>query len=91
MAYDNNRTGALFKNDKKESEKHPDYKGSCEIDGVEYWVSSWLNESKKGTKYLSLKFSPKEEQQRQQRQNLQRSAQAAQIDHGDDLNDDIPF
>lgn len=91
MAYDNNRSGALFKNDKKESEKHPDYKGSCEIDGTEYWVSSWLNVSKKGTKYLSLKFSPKEEQQRQQRQNLQRSAQQAQIDHGDDLNDDIPF
>ena len=48
MAYDNNRTGALFKNDKKESEKHPDYKGSCEIDGVEYWVSYWLNEVERG-------------------------------------------
>jgi uncharacterized protein (DUF736 family) len=89
--YDNNLSGALFRNDKKESEKHPDYKGSCEINGVEYWVSSWINESSKGVKYMSLKFSPKEEQQRQQRQNLKRSAQQAQIDHGDDLNDDIPF
>jgi uncharacterized protein (DUF736 family) len=60
MSYDNNLSGALFKNDKKETEKHPDYKGSCEIDGTEYWVSSWLNESKNGRKYLSLKFSPKE-------------------------------
>lgn len=61
MSYDNNLSGALFKNDKKETEKHPDYKGSCEINGTEYWVSSWLNESKNGRKYLSLKFSPKEE------------------------------
>ena len=91
MAYDNNLTGALFKNDRKEAETHPDYKGSCEINGVQYWVNSWINESSKGTKYMSLKFSPKEEQQRQQRQNLKRSAQVAQIDDGDDLNDDIPF
>jgi hypothetical protein len=40
---------------------------------------------------MSLKFSPKEEQQRQQRQNLKRSAQQAQIDHGDDLDDSLPF
>lgn len=60
MSYDNNLSGALFKNDKKETEKHPDYKGSCEIEGTEYWVSSWLNESKNGRKYLSLKFSPKD-------------------------------
>ena len=62
MSYDNNLTGALFKNDKKETEKHPDYKGSCEINGTEYWVSSWLNESKNGRKYLSLKFNAKEGQ-----------------------------
>ena len=60
MSYDNNLSGALFKNDKKETEKHPDYKGSCEINGTEYWVSSWLKESKNGRKYLSLKFNPKE-------------------------------
>jgi uncharacterized protein (DUF736 family) len=65
MQYDNNLTGALFKNDRKESETHPDYKGSCEINGTEYWISSWLNESAKGKKYLSLKFQPKEGQQRQ--------------------------
>lgn len=62
MSYDNNLSGALFKNDKKETEKHPDYRGSCEIDGTQYWVSSWLNESKNGRKYLSLKFSAKDEQ-----------------------------
>lgn len=78
MSYDNNLTGALFKNDKKETDKHPDYKGSCEINGTEYWVSSWLNESKNGRKYLSLKFTAKEEQ----------SASPAPAD---DFDDGAPF
>lgn len=90
--YDNNLTGVLFRNDRKESDKHPQYKGSCEIDGVQYWISSWMNESSKGVKYMSLKFSRKEEQQRQQRQNLKRSAQRAEVvDYGDDLDDSLPF
>jgi len=66
MAYDNTNSGALFKNDRKETERHPDYKGSVNVDGVEYWVNSWLNESKSGTKFLSLKLTPKQEQSVQQ-------------------------
>lgn len=62
MSYDNNLSGALFKNDKKETETHPDYKGSCEIDGTEYWLNAWLNTSSKGRKYLSLKFKAKDGQ-----------------------------
>jgi uncharacterized protein (DUF736 family) len=61
MDYDNNLSGALFKNARKESERQPDYKGSCEIDGSEYWISAWIKESKKGEKFMSLAFSPKEE------------------------------
>lgn len=82
MSYDNNLTGALFKNDKKETEKHPDYKGSCEIEGTEYWVSSWLNESKNGRKYLSLKFKAKDEQT---------PSKPEAADLGDDLDEDVPF
>lgn len=80
MSYDNNLSGALFKNDKKETEKHPDYKGSCEINGTEYWVSSWLNTSGKGVKYLSLKFSPKDGEK-----------QAAPKQVADDDFSDAPF
>jgi uncharacterized protein (DUF736 family) len=61
MAYDNTNSGALFKNDKKESEKHPDYRGSINVDGVDYWISAWLKTSQQGTKFMSLSVSPKEQ------------------------------
>ena len=60
MPYDNNLTGVLFKNDRKEKETHPDYKGSCEVEGVEYWVAGWIKEGKKG-KFMSLKLTDKRE------------------------------
>lgn len=43
---------SLFKNDKKLTEKHPDYKGSIKINGVEHWFDAWLKEGKRG-KFLS--------------------------------------
>jgi hypothetical protein len=55
-------SGALFKNNEKEAENHPDYKGSIKIGGTEYWLSAWLRESAKGTKYMSLAAKPKEQQ-----------------------------
>jgi hypothetical protein len=61
--YDNTNTGALFNNaaDKREGKKDPDYKGTVNAAGVDYWVSGWINTSKAGAKYLSLKLTPKEE------------------------------
>lgn len=61
MAYDNTNSGALFKNDKKTSEKHPDYKGSISVGDGEYWISAWINTSKNGVKYMSLKVTPKDD------------------------------
>jgi len=34
--YDNNNRGALWNNDRKQSDKHPDLSGSIMIDGKEY-------------------------------------------------------
>lgn len=57
--YDNNNTGVLFINDRKEQDKHPDRKGSAEIDGKQYWVSAWNKETSKGDT-ISLAFSLKD-------------------------------
>lgn len=54
----NEGQGSLFKNDKNESEKRPDYKGSIKIDGQEYWLSAWIKDSTKG-KFMSLSAQPK--------------------------------
>jgi uncharacterized protein (DUF736 family) len=59
MTYDNTNTGALFKNADKKTDKHPDYTGSINIEGVEYWLSSWIKVSQKGAKFMSLAVKPK--------------------------------
>lgn len=60
MSYDNNNSGALFKNDDKESDRSPDYKGSAEVDRTQFWVNAWIKTSKAGKKYMSLSFTPKQ-------------------------------
>jgi len=58
-------SGVLFKNDKKETEKHPDYKGNITVGGQDYWLSAWIKEGKSG-KFMGLAVSPKEDYQPKQ-------------------------
>lgn len=83
--YDNTNSGTLFKNDRKEKETHPDYKGQINIDGVEYWLSSWIKVSKDGTKkFMSLSVQPKD--------GAPAKKPAKQQDSGfDDFDSDVPF
>lgn len=61
MSYEQKEnTGSLFKNDKREKETHAHARGSALIDGVEYWIDAWTNETRDGSKYQSLKFKRKE-------------------------------
>lgn len=62
MAYETKpNTGSLFRNDKRETEQQPMYKGAALVGGVEYWVSAWINEAKStGQKYMSMKYERKE-------------------------------
>ena len=62
MEYDNNNRGALFRVTDKKSEKHPDYKGNCMINGQVMYIAAWINESQNGKKYMSLSFTPQTEQ-----------------------------
>jgi hypothetical protein len=84
MAYETKDfTGSLFKNDKKESDNHPNAKGSAKIGGVEYWVAAWTKKDKNGNPWQSLAFKPKDQQQ----------TAPAKKDPRDlsDLDDDVPF
>lgn len=41
MPYDNTNRGAVWENDRKETDNHPDFKGSINVEGEEYWFSMW--------------------------------------------------
>lgn len=89
MSYDNTNRGALFKNDRKETDSHPDLSGKIDVDGKEYWLSGWTKRNDDGTfKVLSLSVKPKE--QRQEASRPARGKPASQ--QADDFqDDDIPF
>ena len=63
--YDNTNSGLLTRNDKGDNESRPDFKGSINIDGKEYWLSAWqkVGQSGKleGKKFLSIKATAKDE------------------------------
>ena len=52
-------SGVLFKADKVENERSPQYKGNITVGGKDYWISAWVKEGKSG-KFMGLAVSPKE-------------------------------
>ena len=61
--HDNSNRGAIWRNEKKEKDTHPDFTGSLDVDGVQYWVSAWKRKDGAGPKAPALSFSvkPKDE------------------------------
>jgi hypothetical protein len=59
MAYDNTNRWTLDKNDRKEKDAHPDYKGKLNVDGVDYWLDGWIKDGANG-KFISGSIKPKE-------------------------------
>lgn len=60
--YDNTNTGALFRQEDKKSDKHPDYTGKLDVEGADFRLAGWVKTSKSGKKFLSLKVSEPREQ-----------------------------
>ena len=59
MPYDNTNSGALFKNARKDKESHPDYNGTLNVGGTDYWLNAWIKKSKDGKTYMSVSVQPK--------------------------------
>lgn len=90
MAYEQrDMSGALFKNNRREQPKHPDYRGDALIDGREYRLSAWIKEGQTG-KFMSLSFTPKEDGKatryppKEEKRPVARSM-------AEDMDDQIPF
>jgi hypothetical protein len=79
--YDNTNTFALFKNDKGDNPKRPDYAGTANVDGIEFRISGWIRESAKG-KFISGQFQLKE---------VQGETRSKPAVEGADDNLDVPF
>ena len=58
--YDNTNRGALFKNEDKETDTHPDYRGNVNVKGQDFYLDAWIKTSKAGKKYMSLSVKPKQ-------------------------------
>jgi uncharacterized protein (DUF736 family) len=58
MAYSKENSGALFKNDRKQSTKHPDYTGKLDVNGQSFRIAGWMKVSQTTQKpFMSLSIS----------------------------------
>lgn len=97
MAYEKkDMSGALFKNDRKTRETHPEYQGYVLVNGVEFWLSAWVKEGGKG-KFFSLSLQPKNKEQDSPlavtgaASNTRRTASPANAPLRSEMDDEIPF
>lgn len=81
MAYEETNRGAIWGNRKKETERHPDFTGSLNVEGVEYWVSAWKRRADQSDKAPSLSFQIRRKE----------AAPVQTAMSSDDPDADIPF
>lgn len=76
MAYEQrDGQGSLFKNRDKNTDKHPNAKGTALIGGVLYEIAAWTKQDKNGNPWQSLSFKPASER----------------APKNDELESDVPF
>lgn len=81
--FDNTNRGSIWANRDKQQETHADFKGSLNVDGVEYWVNAWMRKEGANPKAPALTFSIQKKEQRPEQQ------QSTVVSN--DPNDTIPF
>lgn len=95
--YDNTNKGQIWGNDKKETDKHPDFKGSINVEGVEYWLSAWKRDPTGNPKAPALRFSIQKKEDvhnagmAQAQQAMPQQSAPQQAPPADDLDMEIPF
>ena len=52
-------SGSLFKNNFKQQDNHPDYKGNGKVGEEEHDIAAWVRKDKNGNSFFSVKISPK--------------------------------
>lgn len=80
--FDNTNTGVLFKNNKGDNPKRPDYTGKINIAGKEYRLACWIKTGQSGKNFLSLTVSEIEQAEKTSEPVAETVAEIA---------DDLPF
>jgi hypothetical protein len=84
MQYEDTNTGAIFRNERKTTDKQPDYRGTLDVNGEKFWVAGWIKTAgplarTPGQKFLSLALTKQEE------------IHSKPASTATDFDDDIPF
>lgn len=88
--FDNTNRGAIWGNNKKTSDTHPDWTGSLDVDGKQYWVSAWKRKEGASPSSPVLSFSVKAKDQPSE--NVTPAPEPTSYANKDDpFNDNIPF
>jgi hypothetical protein len=87
--FDNTNRGSIWKNERKTKDTHPDFTGSMNIEGREYFVDGWRRKEGAGPKApaMTLRVKAKDAQPggHPDRFRNEPAGSAARLD------DDIPF
>lgn len=95
MTFDNTNRGSIWKNDKKKKDTHPDFTGSINIEGVEYWLNGWKRKEGAAPKSPAMSFTVRRKdaagKPAPSRSATLPKASTAAVGRGDDMEDEIPF
>lgn len=103
--YDNTNRGVLFYNNEKKSERGPDWSGTLNVEGKEYFFDAWTKAGRNGGEFLSVSIKEKTQQRQAPRQSAPASAPRRHADRPggpnnrplasgtgfDDMQDDVPW
>lgn len=88
MERDNTNRGAIWPNKRKEQDTHPDFTGSLNVDGVEFWVNAWKRKEGDASNKPSLSFTVRPKDDKGAAAPPRKPAAASTPV---DLDDEIPF
>ena len=92
MAYDNTNSGMMARNENRKTDKHPEFSGSINVEGTDYWLSAWVNEGKPGGKLEGKKYFKFELKRKDSVQSSGGGVQRMERpSYGNIESDDIPF
>lgn len=92
--YDNTNRGSLWKNDKMRPDKQdPEFTGTVNVGGAEYWVSAWKRKPDAKPTAPALTFTVKRKEKGAKSPDPISTGKPGMSGYASkqDMNDDIPF